>query len=176
MVPKTVREIPKVRGLESALKVADQLHADSKSFHLNEDESHYVNDHSNKKFARVTTVINEHRDDSFPEAWQVPSTNIGTSVHGLIEDYLTGVLLQDDEGNWHHDSNGDDIEVIYPNMDKEAILEFLEQLKTLKKQFDEKGLVLAGSELTVDGSIKIKKDNGVVDLPTAGSVDLLMHD
>jgi len=39
-------------------------------------------------------VINGlEEEDSFSPEWKTPSTNIGTGVHGMIEDYLTGVLI-----------------------------------------------------------------------------------
>jgi len=142
---------------------------------LTEDEKNYRNMETGTSYARVTSVISS-QDDTFSEAWRVPSTNIGTGIDNLVRDFFAGLLVKDDDGVWHHDNLGDNLEAIYPNVSTADMNDFLEQLTQLQEEFDRKGLSVVPRDITARGKIRVN-DNGVVrEMNVAGTLDLLVYD
>jgi len=177
LVPKVQKVIKKIKGLNAALDTIDTIIENSHNMSLTEDEQNYVNDLTGKSYARVTSVISAHNDtDTFSEAWKTPSTNIGTGIDNLVRDFFADLLVKTDDGKWHHDNKGDDLETIYPNIKTEDLNAFLEQLSALKKEFDSKGLSVVPRDIAARGKIKVN-DNGVIkELDVAGTLDLLVYD
>lgn len=176
-VPKEKKQIKKVKGLKDAEKIVDSILENSSHMELTEDEQHYRHDSLGKLFARVTQVITAHNDfDTFNEKWKVPSTNIGTGIDILIRDFFGGVLVKDDKGVWHHDSLGDDLENIYPNVKLDDMNAFFEQLSSLRDEFEKKGLHVIPNGVVARGKLKINKDGKIANLDVAGTLDLLAYD
>lgn len=182
-VPKTARKVAKVIGLKRAEEVLAKIIEDSQQTVLAEDGTHYENNQTGTKSARVTSVLaaddadlafNETHEDGSPNNWITPSTNIGTGIDELIRDFFQGEFVK--EGNtWIH-SSGQKIDKAFPNAKKKQLTSLLDQLETLKEEFDKKGLTVTARDIVASGTIEIRKNGKIKKLNVSGTIDLLLHD
>jgi len=177
LVPTKTKVVKKVKGLNDALDTIDSIIENSHNMSLTEAEQSYINKATGTSYARVTSVISmQNESNDISEAWKTPSTNIGTGIDNLVRDFFADLLVKTDDGVWHHDSKGDDLEAIYPNVKTEDLNAFLEQLSSLKIEFDKKGLSVVPRDIVARGKIRIN-DNGIIrELNVAGTLDLLVYD
>ena len=182
-VPKAVKKVAKITGLKKAEEVLAKIIEDSEQLYLSEDESHYVNRQTGTESARVTSVLaaddsdlafHETHEDGTPNNWITPSTNIGTGIDELIRDFFQGEFVKSGK-NWHHNS-GLEIDKAFPNAKKEQLTHLLDQLETLKAEFDRKGLTVTARDVVASGTIEITKNGKVKRLNVSGTIDLLLHD
>lgn len=175
-VPKTsIKKAQKVRSIDDALNAVDHIIENSAHMQLTEDEKEYVNSKNGKHYSRVTSVIS-NPEDTFSESWKVPSTNIGTGIDELVRDFFSGELLKTTDGKWHHNTKGDDMLTIYPNVKQEDLDVFLEQLIELNESFKQQGLHVVSRGITARGVLKVNQNGENKNLDVAGTLDLLVYD
>jgi len=176
-VPKNrKRTVKKVHGIDEALDTVDQIIENSANMHLSDDETEYVNSVTGTRYARVTSVISANDTNTISEAWKVPSTNIGTGIDELVRDFFSGELLRTVDGKWHHNTKGDNMLAIYPNVSLDDMNKFLEQLIALNESFKKDGLHVVSRGVTARGKLKVNDGGKAKNLDVAGTLDLLVYD
>lgn len=160
--------------LEAARVIADRITEDSKLIQLAPDGSGYINTKTEKKYSRVTSIIQadaEAGDRFDPNSpWILPSTNIGTSVDEFVRDFFAGEFH--DDGKLISDFFYD-----YPNATSAQWKQFVQELQSLKNSFDVMGLTVIPRDVTVTGTLNVTDSEGKVHtIDVAGTLDLLAYD
>lgn len=162
---------------KSTADIAEMIMDDSHQIKLSNDETHYINNSTNKKSMRVTQTISADKEaEPFDEdsPWITPSTNIGTGIDELVRDYLSGRIVEVDG---HFEIAGKRLSEVYPNASNQSLDEFVRKLKAFKEQLDKRGITILSRDVTVDGTVKTVDGSGIVhNISVAGTVDLLGYD
>ncbi|HLS53372.1 MAG TPA: hypothetical protein VK031_05340 [Tissierellaceae bacterium] len=116
---------------------------------LTDDEKHYYNIRTGKKYQRVTSYISDEKVEMTPLL--LSSVTIGTKVDNLVRDYFDGNLKSPDT---------------YQLSTIDQINHFTNQLKELKDVFDARG------ETVLPNDIVLYND----EIGVAGTVDLISYD
>jgi len=136
---------------EPVQETIEKLKANAEKLTLSEDENHYVDKRTGKKYKRVTNFINDGKEVEETELLKSASA-IGTALDVMVRDYF----------NPDHTFNEADYNVITGNVRST----FIAQLESLKEKFKESG------ETVVSDDILLFSDKHDV----AGTVDLLTYD
>lgn len=158
-------------GEERAKEIVSRIMLDTQTITLDEEKSVYIDSLGNE-LARVTNVIQategaERFDPNSP--FKTPSTNIGIGFDDFVRDFFAGTL--------DNINDADGLQGIYPNATNSQLHDFLNQLKELRKFFNEKGLTVVPRDITVTGEVEVTDGNGKkYKLPVAGTLDLLAYD
>ena len=155
-------------------EIMEVIEKESQKFKKSDDEAYYQKEGLN--YERTTSIIkfdssalNNEFDSNNP--WYTPSTNIGTTMDEIVRDFFSGRIQK----------KGDDYVIedtlaytIYPNIKKEALTQFIQQLEKFKKDLDAKGITIMPRDVTISGTV------GVIDMQgnthkirVAGTLDLL---
>ena len=162
----------------SAKEIADRIVEDSGEWELSDDETHYVHKRTSEKGMRVTKVIAADKEgESFdPESpWVTPSTNIGTGMDELVRDFLSGRIVETDDGKFN--VGGETLDKVYPNATNKSLQEFCRDLKKFKEKEAAKGITLISRDVVANGTVETVDGAGNVHkVRVTGTIDLLGYD
>ncbi len=185
LVPKSSRNVQKIRGYEKAVEIVKKITEDSKLYSLTEDEKFYE-DNAHNKSIRVTQAIktstedfSEKHEDGSPNNYILPSTKIGTGVDILVRDFFDdNIKFVFSNGEFFVQKNGENIKLsdIYPNSTQEDLSSFVRQLNTLKKEFEDNGLTIVSKDVVAQGFMEVMVGTEMKKVPVAGTLDLLAYD
>ena len=155
---------------EKAGKIINQIIEDSKTVELSTDGESYIDTHTGKVFARVTSIIAADKDAKKrmdkTNPYAVPSSNIGTGIDEFIRDIFDGKLFIDV-----------DLSTLYPNATHEQLLAFGNQVKVLSNQIIGEGLTVVPRSVVASGKLEVTDASGIVrTINVAGTLDLLAYD
>lgn len=103
-------------------------------------------------------LVTTHKENP----WVTPSTNIGTGIDELVRDFFAGKSA---------------LEAKYPNVTRESLEEFVQQLQRLKNSLDAQGLTVVPRDIVATGSIEVTDSDGKKHtIDVAGTLDLLAYD
>lgn len=165
---------------EAAKKIGDKIQSDSQKVQLTKDKKYYVDD-NNTKYARVTSIIQADEDgEAFDEnsPLKTPSTNIGTGLDELGRDFMADRITFDPNDKKHpYRVEGVPVEDVYPNINIDSAISYLNQWRELKSKLDKRGINIIPREVVAKGQLNIKdKDGKDHTINVAGTLDLLGYD
>ena len=151
---------------ERAAAITSQIEDDSEHIELADDNSGYIDTKTGKKYAKVTSVTSA--DEKAGEGFDSPSTDMGTEFVEFARDFFAGKL---------DNMTPEQLAENYPNVTKEALQKFKEQLMGLRNNFISNGLTIIPRGVTVTGSLDVLDSNGKMHtVDVAGTLDLLAYD
>ncbi len=147
---------------------------------LSQDGTHYVNTKTGEKYMRTTQVIQTYSeghtfDPNSP--YIVPSTNIGTGMDELVRDFIQGrITFNRTTSEW--EVEGESLDKVYPNANKEDLNLFVSQLKKkIKENITDEGITLIPRDVTIEGTVNTTDGKGTTHIiQVAGTLDLLGYD
>ena len=179
---KKPKKVKKVNSLNDAQNVVKQIIKDSNNLTLNSEEEFYINKTNNKTYARVTSIINKGKNtfssthpDGSPNNWILPSNSIGIGMDELVRDFFNNKFIKNSNGKWET-QNTENINLIYPNSNKQDLNDFLNNLANLKTRIKDKGLTVVPRDIVVEGNIQIQAGRKIKKINVAGTLDLLAYD
>ena len=155
-------------------EIMELIEKESQKFKKSDDEKTYQKE--GLHYERTTSIIsfdssalNNLFDPNNP--WYTPSTNIGTTMDEIVRDFFSGRLQKKGEDYVIQDTLA---YTIYPNITKQALNNFLQQLEKFKKDLDAKGITIMPRDVTVSGTVGVIDMQGNThNIRVAGTLDLL---
>ena len=107
----------------------------------------------------IAELRTEHRKTKF-EGWGIPSTALGNTADIITRDFFAGELKES-----------------YPNITKEVLQHFSQQLSNFKNDLDSRGITIVSKDVMAHGKITITdKEGNNHEVNVAGTLDLFGYD